>query len=46
VEADLDGSMAYARALARAGIITAEEANVLQDGLAKSGPSLPRTALS
>ncbi|MCL4303003.1 MAG: argininosuccinate lyase [Anaerolineae bacterium] len=32
-EADLDGSMAYARALARAGIISEEEADVLQDGL-------------
>ena len=32
-QADLDGSMAYARALARAGIITDEEADVLQDGL-------------
>jgi argininosuccinate lyase len=32
-EADLDGSMAYARALARAGVITEEEADVLQDGL-------------
>lgn len=32
-EADLDGSMAYARALARAGVITAAEADVLQDGL-------------
>lgn len=32
-EADLDGSMAYAKALARAGIITEEEADILQDGL-------------
>ncbi len=32
-QADLDGSMAYARALARAGIITKEEADILQDGL-------------
>lgn len=32
-EADLDGSMAYAKALARAGIITQEEADLLQDGL-------------
>ncbi|MBE7554775.1 MAG: argininosuccinate lyase [Anaerolineales bacterium] len=32
-EADLDGSMAYARGLARAGIISEEEADVLQDGL-------------
>lgn len=32
-EADLDGSMAYARALARAGIISEEEADILQDGL-------------
>jgi len=32
-EADLDGSMAYARALARAGVITVEEADILQDGL-------------
>jgi argininosuccinate lyase len=32
-EADLDGSMAYARALARAGVITEEEAEILQDGL-------------
>lgn len=32
-EADLDGSMAYARALARAGVITGEEADILQDGL-------------
>jgi argininosuccinate lyase len=30
---DLDGSMAYARALARAGVISSEEADVLQDGL-------------
>jgi argininosuccinate lyase len=34
-EADLDGSMAYAKALARAGLITAEEADILQDGLDK-----------
>jgi argininosuccinate lyase len=32
-EADLDGSMAYAKALARAGVITADEAEILQDGL-------------
>jgi len=32
-EADLDGSMAYAKALARAGVITEEEADILQDGL-------------
>ncbi len=32
-EADLDGSMAYAKALARAGLITEEEADILQDGL-------------
>jgi argininosuccinate lyase len=32
-EADLDGSMAYARALARAGVITEAEAGILQDGL-------------
>lgn len=32
-QADLDGSMAYAEALARAGVITAEEADVLLDGL-------------
>ncbi len=32
-EADLDGSLAYAGALARAGIISGEEADVLQDGL-------------
>src|SRR5512134_243474 len=32
-EADLDGSMAYAKALARAGVITDEEADILQDGL-------------
>src|SRR5215475_4729672 len=32
-EADLDGSMAYAEALAQAGVITEEEADVLQDGL-------------
>ncbi len=32
-EADLAGSMAYAKALARAGIITEEEADILQDGL-------------
>jgi argininosuccinate lyase len=30
---DLDGSMAYARALARAGVISDEEADVIQDGL-------------
>lgn len=32
-EVDIDGSMAYAEALAGAGVITAEEADVLQDGL-------------
>ncbi|MEM7346601.1 MAG: argininosuccinate lyase [Chloroflexota bacterium] len=32
-EADIDGSMAYAQALANAGIITEEEADILQDGL-------------
>jgi argininosuccinate lyase len=32
-EADLDGSLAYAKALARAGVLTEEEANILQDGL-------------
>ncbi len=32
-EADLEGSLAYAKALARAGVITAEEADLLQDGL-------------
>lgn len=32
-QSDLDGSIAYARALAKAGVITAEEADVLQDGL-------------
>ncbi len=32
-EADLDGSMAYAQALGRAGVITEEEADILQDGL-------------
>ncbi len=32
-EADLDGSMAYAQALARAGVITTEEAGILQNGL-------------
>ena len=32
-EADLDGSMAYAEALARAGVVTSEEADVLLDGL-------------
>jgi argininosuccinate lyase len=32
-EADLDGSMAYARALARAGVITAEEADTILNGL-------------
>jgi len=31
--ADIEGSMAYAKALARAGIISQEEADVLQDGL-------------
>ena len=31
--ADIDGSMAYAQALARAGVITDEEADILQDGL-------------
>lgn len=32
-EADLDGSAAYAKALARAGVITEEEADIIQDGL-------------
>jgi argininosuccinate lyase len=32
-EADLDGSIAYAKALARAGVITGEEADLLQGGL-------------
>ena len=32
-QADLDGSLAYAKALGRAGIITTEEADILQDGL-------------
>ncbi|MCB0210721.1 MAG: argininosuccinate lyase [Anaerolineae bacterium] len=32
-EADLDGSMAYAKALARAEVITEEEADIIQDGL-------------
>jgi argininosuccinate lyase len=32
-EADIDGSMAYAKALARAGVITEEEADILQNGL-------------
>jgi argininosuccinate lyase len=32
-EADLDGSMAYAEGLSRAGVITEEEADILQDGL-------------
>ncbi len=32
-EADLDGSAAYAKALARAGVLTAEEADVILDGL-------------
>lgn len=32
-EADLDGSVAYAKALARAGVLTAEEADVILDGL-------------
>ena len=32
-EADLDGSMAYAKALARAGVLTEEEADIIQDGL-------------
>lgn len=32
-EADLDGSVAYAKALARAGVLTAEEAGVILDGL-------------
>ena len=31
--ADIEGSMAYAKALARAGVISEEEADVLQDGL-------------
>ncbi|MBN1995769.1 MAG: argininosuccinate lyase [Anaerolineae bacterium] len=34
-EADLDGSVAYARALARAGVITQAEADALQNGLAQ-----------
>ncbi|MCB0193196.1 MAG: argininosuccinate lyase [Anaerolineae bacterium] len=32
-EADLDGSMAYAKGLARAEVITEEEADIIQDGL-------------
>ncbi len=32
-EADLDGSIAYAKGLARAGVITEKEADVLTDGL-------------
>ncbi|MCB0167848.1 MAG: argininosuccinate lyase [Anaerolineae bacterium] len=32
-EADLDGSMAYAKALAKAGVLTEEEADIIQDGL-------------
>ncbi|MCB0223324.1 MAG: argininosuccinate lyase, partial [Anaerolineae bacterium] len=32
-EADLDGSMAYAKALARASVLTEEEADIIQDGL-------------
>lgn len=32
-EADLDGSMAYAKALARADVLTEEEADIIQDGL-------------
>lgn len=32
-QADIDGSMAYARALARAGVLTEEESDVIQDGL-------------
>jgi argininosuccinate lyase len=32
-EADIDGSMVYAKALARAGVITEEEADILHDGL-------------
>ncbi len=32
-EADIAGSRAYARALARAGVISGEEADILQDGL-------------
>ncbi len=32
-EADLDGSMAYAKALVKAGVISEEESDVLQDGL-------------
>jgi argininosuccinate lyase len=32
-EADIDGSLAYAKALARANVITLEEAAILQDGL-------------
>jgi argininosuccinate lyase len=34
-EADITGSMAYARALGRAGVISADEAKILQDGLAE-----------
>jgi argininosuccinate lyase len=34
-EADLEGSMAYARALGRAGIITTEEVDILLGGLAE-----------
>ena len=32
-EADLDGSAAYAKALSRAGVLTEEESDTLQDGL-------------
>src|SRR5262245_19428989 len=32
-EADLDGSMAYTEGLARAVVVTEEEADILQDGL-------------
>jgi argininosuccinate lyase len=32
-EADIDGSMAYAQALSRAGVITTAEAGILQEGL-------------
>ncbi len=34
-EADLDGSLAYAKSLARAGVVTAEETKTLQNGLNK-----------
>ena len=32
-EADIDGSITYAKALSQAGIISAEEADILQNGL-------------